>query len=228
LGYVGTPGYQSPEHLAGKVPTEASDVFTCALMLSELLGDGHPFRGKRGDDKSYAQAVREGDFARFRLRRPIDKVGDSARVEEVINRALHPISERRPTAEELKDALFGREESKPGPEVVPPRPSPLTKGQVELLFEGKPALRLQIETMVGRQMLKPVSPDAQYFADAQYRIHRGPSGGWMVTPMPGTRNETLVDGRRLEAGMPLRAGMRIAVGNSAKGIEKLPLVVRMS
>jgi serine/threonine protein kinase len=47
-GYVGTPGYMSPEHIAQKVPKEHSDVFTCALMLGELLGQGHPFAGKRG------------------------------------------------------------------------------------------------------------------------------------------------------------------------------------
>ncbi len=41
-GYVGTPGYMSPEHLAGMVPTKASDVFTLGLILGELLAGAHP------------------------------------------------------------------------------------------------------------------------------------------------------------------------------------------
>jgi serine/threonine protein kinase len=41
-GYVGTPGYLSPEHLAGKVPVKASDVFTLGLILGQVLGGGHP------------------------------------------------------------------------------------------------------------------------------------------------------------------------------------------
>jgi hypothetical protein len=50
----------------------------------------------------------------------------------------------------------------------------------------------------------------------------------MVSPVAGTPNETIVDGARLSVPTPLRAGMRLAIGNSAKAIEKLPLVVRLS
>jgi serine/threonine protein kinase len=55
-GYVGTPGYQSPEHLAGQIPVPASDVFTCGLILYELLAQGHPYPME--DDEARAQAVR--------------------------------------------------------------------------------------------------------------------------------------------------------------------------
>ena len=43
-GYFGTPGYFSPEHIQGQTPIVASDVFTCGLMLYELLAKGgHPY-----------------------------------------------------------------------------------------------------------------------------------------------------------------------------------------
>jgi hypothetical protein len=83
-----------------------------------------------------------------------------------------------------------------------------------------------IDTTIGRELLKPISPDAQFASEAQFRIHRSPSKEWMVSPVPGAQNETLVDGVKLTAPTRLRAGMRIAIGNSAKGIEKLPLIVK--
>ena len=77
-------------------------------------------------------------------------------------------------------------------------------------------------------MLKPIHADAQFLADAQFRLQRSVGGEWTITQMPSTINETLVDGKKLEGTETLLNGMRIAVGNSAKGVEKLPLVVRIS
>lgn len=252
-GYIGTAGYMSPEHLRQEVPIEASDVFTCAIMLSELLAGYHPYAGKRGDDAVLAKAVNAGDFKAFKLPRAIDKVNNPSYFEDLINRALHPQAAKRPTADDLKNALLGMGPAgqapttpapapapapKPAPAPAPaPRPAPTpapapapeaASGGVELLFEGKPVLKMRIETAVGRNMLKPVSPDAQFMESQQFKIHRVDGKAWAVSPIPGTPNETLVDGKKLTATTELRDGMRIAVGNSAKGIEKLPLVVRLA
>ena len=55
-GYVGTDNYRSPEHLArGSVPGLASDVFTCGLMLYELLAGEHPYWSD--DQAEYAKQV---------------------------------------------------------------------------------------------------------------------------------------------------------------------------
>lgn len=252
-GYIGTAGYMSPEHLRQEVPIEASDVFTCAIMLCELLAGYHPHVGKRGDDAVLAKAVNSGDFKAFKLPRGIEKVNNPAYLEDLINRALHPQAAKRPTADDLKNALLGigpagqapttpapapAPAPKPAPAPAPaPRPAPTpapapaaeaASGGVELLFEGKPVLKMRIETAVGRNMLKPVSPDAQFMESQQFKIHRVDGKAWAISPIPGTPNETLVDGQKLTATTELRDGMRIAVGNSAKGIEKLPLVVRLS
>ncbi len=259
MGYIGTSGYMSPEHLRQEVPVEASDVFTCAIMLSELLAGTHPYAGKRGDDAVLAKAVNAGDFKPFKLPRGIDKVDNPAYLEDLINRALHPQAAKRPSAEDLKNALLGigpageapstpkHAPAPPAPAPAPaPRPAPAPKpapkpapapapapkaeataGGVELLHAGQPVLKMRIETAVGRNMLKPVSPDAQYMESEQFKIHRVDGRAWAVSPVPGTPNETLLDGHKLTATTVLRDGMRIAVGNSAKGIEKLPLVVRL-
>lgn len=258
MGYIGTSGYMSPEHLRQEVPTQASDVFTCAIMLSELLAGVHPYVGKRGEDAVLAKAVQGADFKPFKLPRAIEKVDNPAYLEDLINRALDPSAARRPCADDLKNALLGigpageaptvptpapkspapppspapspAPAPRPAPKPAPaPAPAPASEaGGVELLLDGRPVLKMAIETAVGRNMLKPVSPDAQYMETQQFRIHRVDGKAWAVSPMPGTPNETLLDGKKLTATTVLRDGMRLAVGNSAKGIEKLPLIVRLS
>jgi serine/threonine protein kinase len=252
VGYVGTPGYMSPEHIEQKVPAECSDVYTCAIMLAELLAGEHPFVGKRGDDANLARAVKAGDFRPFKLAKPVDKVENSAFLEALVNFALHPSASQRPTAAELKDALFGRGEAgktperprptpapapppapaAPRPSPVPVSPVPATKPAgaqlVELMHDGKVGLRIGIDTVVGKPMLEPLSADAQFFDAKQFRIYRAGTGEWMVEPLPGTPNETMLDGHKLLTMTALRNGMRLAVGNSAKGIEKLPLTVRLT
>ena len=254
VGYVGTHGYMSPEHLNREVPTEKSDTFTCALMLAELLTCEHPFTGKISDENTLRQAVLNGDFKPFKLPASINKVDNPIHLENLINQALHPSPSQRPSSTEIKNALLGRGEagesvpSPPSP--TPPAPAPITpphrtpiptprvtpaptpkaapNAGLELSLDGNVALRINIDTVVGRQMLKPIHADAQFLADAQFRLQRSVGGEWTITQMPSTINETLVDGKKLEGTETLLNGMRIAVGNSAKGVEKLPLVVRIS
>lgn len=263
VGYVGTPGYMSPEHIAQTIPTEKSDIFTCGLMLAELLAGGHPFRDKVGDDDSFAKAVRGGHGKPFQLLQPIDKVRNGAYLENLVNRALSPDPRERPSADDLKNALFGRGEAsadvsdrspppsappvtpKPAPPRNPtpapppkPKPSPPAKptsnaeppasaGGLELLFAGQPVVKISIDMKIGRPMLKHVSPDAQFFSDPQFKLYRDTGKTWMIGPADGIQNQTLVDGKTLTAPVVLRNGMRIAVGNESKGVEKLPLIVKL-
>jgi serine/threonine protein kinase len=240
VGYVGTHGYMSPEHLRGDVPEEHSDTYTCAIMLSELLAGAHPFSGKLADEAMLKSAMLNGGFKRFSLPAAINKVDDPRALETLVNRALSPSATERPTSTELKNALFGRSgfSEEPGssadaarPPVARPAPAsgtgPSTHSTVDLLLHKHVALRINIDTVVGRQMLKSLHDDAQFLADAQFRIHRTAGGGWAISPLPGTINETLLDGQKLDTTTALKEGMRIAVGNSAKHVEKLPLLVRM-
>lgn len=236
-GYVGTPMYMSPEHVDGQVPDERSDVFTCALMLGQLLGDGHPF----AKAASYDESIKRGGFEAFRLAQAVPKIENTAFFESLINRALDPNPAKRPTAPELRDALFGRgkageKAAPPCAPIAPPVPHPIpanvprdgAREVIELLFEGRPVLKIGIDTTVGRQLLKPISPDAQFASESQFRVHRSAAKEWLVSPVLHSQNETLLDGVLLSGPTPLRPGMRIGIGNSAKGIEKMPLVVRFA
>ena len=63
-GYASTPGYSSPEWCDGQRPTSASDVFTCGLMLYELLTkDGNPYGGFEGAE--YADHLRLSESRPF-------------------------------------------------------------------------------------------------------------------------------------------------------------------
>ena len=258
VGYVGTPGYMSPEHIAQLVPNEKSDIFTCGLMLAELLAGGHPFRDKAGDDERLAKAIKSGDFKAFRLLQPIDKVRNGAFLENLVNRTLNPDPRQRPSAEDLKNALFGRGEAgldvpasvppksvpepstpppAPAPKSIPesvprpePKPAPMPAASaqtIELLSEGRSILKISIDMAIGRSMLKHVSPDAQFFSEPQFKLSRTPGNTWTISPVTGVQNQTLVDGSALAAPINLRNGMRISVGNASKGIEKLPLMVKL-
>jgi hypothetical protein len=57
-------------------------------------------------------------------------------------------------------------------------------------------------------------------------IERNATGQWIVTPAPGTTNETMLNGEALAAPRPLQQGDTIGVGRQARGIVKLPLTVR--
>ena len=69
--------------------------------------------------------------------------------------------------------------------------------------------------------------DAKYYSDVQYTLY--PEGGqWHVAPNGAAQNQTLLNGRPLEGAQPLREGDVLCVGNYARGVTKLPLVVSWS
>jgi serine/threonine protein kinase len=129
-GYVGTPGYMSPEHIAGNiVPTKASDVFTLGLILGEILGAGHPAAPSMD---TYDDQVKNGRLKPVVVQKPIEGVADLEFLCHVVNACLRPEPNKRPTAEQLLMALNGRltewdgKRPKTATPVLPaiPRPAP--------------------------------------------------------------------------------------------------------
>lgn len=104
-GYFGTEGYQSPEHFRKTAPVKASDVFTTAIILSELVGEGHPARGSMPE---YQAMAVEGRLKPFRLGGVVPNKADRSDfepIEQVINAALNPDPSCRPTSEQMYQAF---------------------------------------------------------------------------------------------------------------------------
>ena len=112
-GYVGTPTYQSPEHLQGIQPKKASDIFTCGIILYQMLVGVHPIMeclAADGDcfdadelNRLYAQAITTGKFER-----PESYNTDLARhprLCDTIVAMLNPNPSARPSADEVHKIL---------------------------------------------------------------------------------------------------------------------------
>ena len=67
---------------------------------------------------------------------------------------------------------------------------------------------------------------SEFWDNRQCVLERHSGRQWVIAPVAGTTNETLVNGVTLTAPRPLRQGDRIAVGRQAKGIVKMPLTAR--
>lgn len=124
-GYVGTPGYLSPEHLNGTVPEKGSDVFTLAIILGELLGSEHPASAGMSN---YDEMAKAGSLTPIEVKQTIERVSDLGFLNHVINACLRPEASRRPTAEQLLKALNGAlsefDGNRPGScTATPPAPS---------------------------------------------------------------------------------------------------------
>lgn len=238
-GYIGTPRYLSPEHLTpSKVPLLASDIFTCGIMLGEALGEGHPF-ADAGDD--YDAAALAGRFKPIRLRQPIAKVDDQGFLEAILTSCLNPDPTKRPTAAQVCDALMGKKfawhsappDRKPPPPPSPPPPPPpppppkkVSSKSVEIHFDGKKVTQATVEAEFGKQTFKALHADAQFLSNPQFKL-RKQSDQWVIEHCASATNETIVDGRKLAGVEPVHDGMRISVGNSAKGVEKFPLTLKL-
>jgi serine/threonine protein kinase len=248
-GYVGTDNYRSPEHLVrGSVPILASDIFTCGLMLYELLAGKHPYWSE--DQAEYARQAQAGKAEPPALLGAMPWPASNADVSAELHRCLSPDPKARPTAAELRSILSGRNRkpapaptgtpaAAPAPPATPvaakPAPPPLAKeparaplvaDALELLAPGGKSLRIRVRTELGKLLMRQLGPEAEFWDERQCVIERSGSRQWSLKLIGPTTNQTLVNGRALTAERVLSPGDQIAVGNEAKGLAKLPLTVR--
>jgi serine/threonine protein kinase len=246
-GYVGTDNYRSPEHLTrGSVPTLASDVFTCGLMLYELLAGVHPYWSD--DQGEYATRVKAYIAKPPALISTLPSPADNAAVSAALHRCLAPDPAARPTAADLRDILSGRgakpellkkpatstvrsaARSPVGPHAtgaaVTSAGKALVSDGIELLGPDGRSVRIGVRTELGKALVRQFGSDGEFWDNRQCVLERGGGGQWVVSPVAGTTNETLVNGKTLTAPHALRDGDLIAVGRQAKGVIKLPLTAR--
>lgn len=100
-GYLGSPGYYSPEHKRGERPTEKSDIFTCGLILYELLTEeGHPFNGK-----DILMPYEHNEAPKPHLLVSFGSEEQDSKIAELLHRMLDPKAENRPSAKEVHEIL---------------------------------------------------------------------------------------------------------------------------
>ena len=283
MGYVGTDNYRSPEHFtAGATPGAASDVFTCGLILYQLLAGQHPYWSE--DQGEYAGKVLAYGAAPPVLGGTMPAPASSEAVSAILYACLNPRPELRPTAAQVRDVLTGRAASIPAvatppapaataapaappapapppasppappvtvdaapaaapapaaPPTPPPAPAPpaappaapaaagpLRADRVQLVGESGHALTIGVRTPLGKHIVRQFGEDANVWDSEQLVVERGGDGAWQVVPGAATTNETLLNGMAITTPQQLQAGDVIAVGREAKGIAKLPLIVR--
>lgn len=250
-GYVGSPGYFSPEHLNDTAPQAVSDTFTCALILHELLGGAHPYIDL-DEGGSYQQAVRAHAARRIRLAGSMP-TGNDDDVAAVLHRCLSPDPGARPTARDINAALNGTpvpqrsdtrgavgevvvgepvRPSRPAPRPAsrPPsrptsRPAPPANKTLCLAGENGKVIRVRITTVLGRVLLTRFGPDARFVDPQQFKVEKNSRGYWILCPNLRAPNNTLLNGEILAKAAPLRHGDVIAIGSETKEDRVLPIWV---
>ncbi|MGZ9058968.1 MAG: protein kinase domain-containing protein, partial [Burkholderiaceae bacterium] len=241
--YVGTDNYRSPEHMArGSVPGLASDVFTCGLMLYELLAGEHPYW--RDDQAVYGKLVQAYSAKPPALIGTMPAPAGNAEVSAALYRCLAPDPARRPTASELRAVLSGRTSKPHLPKIAATtahvskgasvnaksaagtKEGPIVSDGIELLGPNGRSVQIGVRTELGKALVRQFGPEGEFWDDRQCVVERTPGRQWVVVPLNGTTNETLVNGEVLTAPRTLRHGDLIAVGRHAKGVIKMPLTAR--
>ena len=230
--YVGTPRYFSPEHLMGETPGRRSDIFTCGIILHELLGAGHPYPAD--DDVAYFDKVKDYKAQPPKLIGALPDPEATVYLANIIHRCLSPDKNTRPTAKEVNLALNGKKDSAAPPVKPPPPPKPFealptpiptsTLTTVKLSNSMGMALTFNVTTSVGKQLLRQFGEEAKFADDLQFTLDRRGSEWWLV-PQSGTTNYTMINGTPALTPIQLRPNDKIEIGSRASGRTILPLTV---
>lgn len=233
--YVGTPRYFSPEHLKGEVPSRESDIFTCGIILYELLGSGHPFPSE--SDEAYFEYIKAHKVASPKLVGSLTTPDSTQNLVDTIYKCLSPDPAERPSAREVNLALNGKMavpvSSTPIPSKTaetprPPEPSApepgLRSGPIKLTSKAGRSLAFNVTTSVGKHLLRQVDEDSRFADDLQFTLERR-GLEWWITPQSGTTNFTVLNGETVLVTTILSGGDCIEIGGRASGKKIMPLKV---
>ena len=136
---------------------------------------------------------------------------------QVINTHLHPVNNEdgyKATYDNINATLKRLGE----------KPIPLAVKKLTLTHGSMPPLTFNISAPVGRNVVKKFGDDSKFWDDEQFKLEKS-DGEWKLIPNASATNKTMIDGKAVTGPTVLKTGMKIAVGNPDKNIEKLPLMV---
>jgi serine/threonine protein kinase len=221
--YVGSPRYFSPEHLRGEVPGPQSDIFTCGLILYELLADGHPYPA--ADEAAYCQKINAYSVAHPRFVASLTTMDATACLAEIIHRCLSPDPSQRPTAKAVNLALNAKA---PIIEKKPEHPSNAPTPEINSLRlvgpDGK-SLPFNVGTQVGKSLFRRFWTEARFADNHQFTLERRGDEWWLLPPENETKNLTIVNGKQARTAVQLKQGDKIEICGKASGKTALPLIV---
>ena len=242
--YIGSPGYYSPEHFTGEIPSEKSDVFTCGLILYELLTKNcHPYGFDRSNDEYLkickAHAAPVPDLQ--------DSFGSSQKdkqIAQLLHRMLSPKQEDRPSAHDVHALLISKTSnavppsssrlippsSQPIPPSSQPIPPPLPPGVCRLHVEASGAsLRVFPGVAIGHPYLADITADAaKYYSRNHFLITCEGAKWFIVHQAPSNQNCTAVNGRLLGGKQELHHGDVITAANRDASKTVCPLTVEIT
>jgi len=187
---AGTPFYESPEHLKGEKPDFSSDVFTCGIILYQILGGTEPHPGIEVEE--YVHNV-----LNYIIDKKLNELNPevSEHLSNLVYRMLDPKKENRPTAKEVHEQLLieidnrRKRKTEPKAEVTP------TKKPIRIEFHHKGIVYpvSAHKTMkLGRDNFRAYGDEYKYLEKEQFEVIKTDSG-WKIKGLPAT-NPTFVDG----------------------------------
>jgi hypothetical protein len=96
---------------------------------------------------------------------------------------------------------------------------------VEIIYNDKKVYSVITDRTFGKQELKDLHSDSQFLSNPQFRLYQH-TDNWYIEHCKTATNQTIINGVQLESPLLIADGMIITVGNSKKGIQKLPLTLR--
>jgi serine/threonine protein kinase len=194
-GYLGTPNYLSPEHLTGKEPSTASDVFTCGIILYEILCGTYPLSGYK-DFKDYLLKFAHKEFS------PPHELNTDIKpaLSNLIVRMLDIDQTKRPAAKDVHKELLSP--TKGGPEFI--------KFMIGSTGTYKP---IEESVSLGQRDFRAFD-NYRYIQSPQFKIIRErESGRWLIEGCTGVKNNTRLNGKVITGKKEeLHSGDIISVG----------------
>jgi serine/threonine protein kinase len=182
-GYLGTPNYFSPEHLTGKTPSCASDIFTCGIILYEVLCGTYPLEGYKSA-KEYLLKFVNREYPTPHELNPDIGPGLSRLMMKMLD--INP--EARPSAKEVHTELLSPGTKTKGPEYI------------KLLIGSSSNYKPVEDTAALGQSDFRAFENNKYLSSPQFKIIKDKENScWFIEGVSGVKNNTRLNGEVITA-----------------------------